>query len=96
LSATGWTIDPDTASSIDVHLYVDGRFVASAPANRPRPDVAAAFPGYLDNHGFAVPLDTVAPGLRTVCVYAINVATGTYNPNLGCQQAAISLPAPAR
>jgi len=90
LSATGWTIDPDTASSIDVHLYVDGRFVSSVTADRPRPDVAAAFPGYLDNHGFSVPLDTVAPGLRTVCVYAINAATGTYNPNLGCKQAAIS------
>jgi hypothetical protein len=90
LSAVGWTIDPDTATPISVHLYVDGRFVSSQIANRSRPDVALAFPGYQDRHGFAVPLDAVGPGLRTVCIYAINVATGTYNPQLGCKQVAVS------
>lgn len=90
MSAVGWTIDPDVATPISVHLYADGRFVTSALANRPRPDVAAAFVGYGDPHGFVIPLDGVASGLRTICIYAINVATGTYNPLLGCRQAAIT------
>jgi hypothetical protein len=39
----GWAIDPDTASPIAVHVYVDGQGYALG-ASLGRPDVAAVFP----------------------------------------------------
>jgi hypothetical protein len=90
VAAAGWTIDPDTTAPISVHVYVDGQLVAAANADRVRPDVGSAYPGYGDSHGFVVDLAKLDRGLRTVCVFAINVATGTYNPGLGCQQVSIS------
>jgi NTE family protein len=80
----GWTIDPNTKSPIDVHVYVDGAMTASATAGGSRPDVAAAHPGYGDAHGFdlAVP---VGGGRHNVCVYAINQGEGATNPQLGCR-----------
>jgi len=90
VAVSGWTIDPDTASPIAVHVYVDGQFVTAGLADRSRPDVAVAFPGYGDAHGFTVGTGSIQPGVRTVCVFAINVATGAHNPNLGCTRVAIS------
>jgi GH25 family lysozyme M1 (1,4-beta-N-acetylmuramidase) len=82
----GWSLDPDTASSIPVHVYVDGRLARSATANTSRADVGAAFPGWGDGHGF----DLVVPDLwiadHDVCVYAINVGLGGHNPLLGCRR----------
>ncbi len=36
----GWTIDPDTTASTDVHVYVDGAGAAALTANTPRADIA--------------------------------------------------------
>jgi hypothetical protein len=86
---SGWTIDPDTASPIDVHVYIDGAFAGAARADRPRPDVGAANPGYGDNHGF----DFIAPapaGDHTVCVWAINVGQGWDNPQIGCRTISVA------
>lgn len=83
LTVNGWAIDPDTASSIPVHVYVDG-VVTGFGATRSRPDVAAVFPDYGPTHGFAETLP-VTPGSHTVCVYAINVAGTGGNPPLGCR-----------
>ena len=70
----GWAIDPDTADPIDVHVYVDssGRAIT---ADGSRPDVAAAFPGYGANHGFAATFP-IAPGTHQVCIYAIDQGLG--------------------
>ncbi|MDY7526663.1 hypothetical protein [Cryobacterium sp. 10C2] len=74
IGVTGWALDPDTASSIAVHVYVDGVGTAYV-ANKARPDVGAAYVGYGDNHGFA---ETVAasPGSHSVCAYGINAGPG--------------------
>jgi GH25 family lysozyme M1 (1,4-beta-N-acetylmuramidase) len=85
LTVTGWAIDPDTPAPIAVHLYVDGSLVAAVPATDPRPDVAAAFPGYGEAHGFNTTLTGYAGGTHRVCAYAINTATGTINVLLGCR-----------
>ncbi|MBC7519313.1 MAG: hypothetical protein H7248_10640 [Microbacteriaceae bacterium] len=80
---SGWAIDPDTASSIGVHLYLDG---VGTPfvANRSRPDVGRAFPGYGDLHGFSERV-AVTPGSHTLCAYAINFPAPGANPQFGCR-----------
>lgn len=86
VSVTGWSIDPDTASPVGVHVYVDGQFGGSVTADGPRPDVGAAFPGFGNNHGFAASVGGLERGDHQVCVWAIN-ASGTpgANSSLGCR-----------
>jgi hypothetical protein len=80
----GWGIDPDTASAIDLHVYVDGGFRLALTSNSSRPDVGAAFPGYTDNHGVNAVVPSVSAGMHTVCVFGINVGIGT-NVLIGCR-----------
>lgn len=79
----GWAIDPDTVDPINVHVYVDGQFKASAVANVDRPDVAASRPGYGGGHGFDVTLPVLG-GSRNVCVFGINTLSGSSNSLFGC------------
>ncbi len=82
--AAGWAIDPDTAASIDVHVYVDGAFKAQAGATNARPDVGAAYPLFGNAHGYRVTVGGLSPGSHTVCTYGINVGAGS-NMTLGCR-----------
>ncbi len=84
VTVRGWAIDPNVAGPIFVHVYVQGRFSGEVLAGNPRPDVAAAFPGYGPNHGFEVTINGVTQGARDACVYAINVGMGDGNPIIGC------------
>ena len=91
LSLSGWAIDPDTASPIGVHVYVDGVPAAGLRAEASRPDVAGAFPGYGDRHGFAAALPgSYARGSHQVCVYAINSGAGNDNPLLSCRTVTVA------
>jgi hypothetical protein len=83
IHVTGWAIDPDTAASIPIAIYVDGTGVSWFPADASRPDVAVAAPGFGPLHGFGVTFSW-PPGAHTVCVYGINQGSGTINPQLGC------------
>jgi hypothetical protein len=83
VTVRGWTLDPDTAAPIDVHVYVDGRPAAVRTADSTRGDVAAAYPGWGPAHGYSVTVPA-APGQR-VCVYAINTSQGSSNTTLGCR-----------
>lgn len=85
LRVKGWSIDPEYAAPVDVHVYVDGRFQGSFPADQPRPDVGAAFPGFGDAHGFDVLVPNLTNARHTVCIYAINAGAGWGNPMLGCR-----------
>ncbi|MEO8695911.1 MAG: S8 family serine peptidase [Acidimicrobiales bacterium] len=78
----GWAIDPDLATAIEVHIYVDGRLVRGVIANRARADVAAAYPQFPSAHGYEATLD-LAAGPHVVCAYGINEGRGT-NALLGC------------
>jgi hypothetical protein len=90
VTAAGWAIDPDTASPIEVHLYVDGAFAGPSTAQRPRPDLATAFPAYGGNHGYSTSTEGLAPGSHQLCVYAINAPdTAGINPLLGCRSVTI-------
>lgn len=86
----GWVIDPDTSASTQAHLYgADGSVNAahyglSLSADRSRPDVAAAYRGYGDLHGFEGRMN-LPPGNHMVCLYGINAAGPGINPRLGCR-----------
>jgi hypothetical protein len=86
ITVRGWALDPNTTSSIRVHVYVDGRATLSLAATGPRPDVGRIF-GKGDSHGFAGTVNATA-GLRQVCVYAIDSAGGT-NPRIGCKNVTV-------
>jgi hypothetical protein len=83
LNIVGWAIDPDTAASIPVAVYVDGIGVSWYPADLSRADLAAIFPGYGGRHAYNITIAS-APGNHQVCVYAINHGNGTGNPLLRC------------
>jgi hypothetical protein len=89
VTVAGWAIDPDTADSIPVHVYVDGTGSAFT-ANKDRPDVARAYPVYGPAHGYSERL-TVVPGKHRVCVYAINTGPGG-NPLIACRE--VEVPGP--
>jgi hypothetical protein len=91
ISTAGWTLDPDTAASIPVHVYVDDKG-ASFTADKSRADVAAAFQGYGAAHGFATTV-TATPGRHTVCAYGIDTAGSGNNTQLGCKT--VTVPAKA-
>lgn len=79
----GWAIDPDVRDSIDLHVYVNGRWGGAYLANLLRPDVERAYPSYGAGHGFAlsVPLSV---GSNEVCVFGINKGSG-FNDLVGCR-----------
>ncbi|MGG7463942.1 hypothetical protein [Plantibacter sp. YIM 135347] len=88
----GWGLDRQTpTASIPVHIYYTGSNgvpVGKAfTAANPRPDIANAFPGAGDAHGFAEQLKLPAPGTYRVCAYAIGVAPLNIgnNPIVGCR-----------
>jgi GH25 family lysozyme M1 (1,4-beta-N-acetylmuramidase) len=80
---TGWAIDPDTATTAPVHVYVDGigRIFAAGTL---RPDVGAVYPEWGNNHGIDLTYGGLTAGQHTVCAYAINTAGAGANTLLGC------------
>ncbi|MBI3256438.1 MAG: hypothetical protein HYZ59_01470 [Actinobacteria bacterium] len=83
LRVAGWVLDPDTAGSLSVHVYVDNAFAGALDANATRPDIGSAYPGFGDAHGFDSVIPTGA-GSHTVCVYGINQGAGG-NVLIGCR-----------
>jgi hypothetical protein len=84
---TGWAADPDApGQSIEVRLYVDGKFSTRAHTGTARPDVAQALPWAGQSTGWSVDLGfrSVPDERHTVCAYAMNVGPGG-NPLLGCR-----------
>ncbi len=87
----GWTIDPDTASSIEIHAYggtgapsVPTNPMTASTANLERPDLPAHYPDYGTKHGFDVLLPLPSSSQK-VCVYAINNSPNSHNPQIGCK-----------
>jgi hypothetical protein len=83
VTGSGWVIDPDTAASIPVHVYVDG-VGYGLTANGSRPDVAGGLPAYGPAHGYTFSLP-VAAGPARVCIYGIEIAGTGANVLLGCR-----------
>ena len=83
VTANGWAIDPDTSSSIQVQLLVDGAGVIST-ANGDRPDVGGVFPAYGAAHGYSASA-SFPVGTHTACVYALNAAAPGNTTLFGCR-----------
>lgn len=82
IQAAGWALDPETAQPIPVHVYVGGAGHVLG-ADLSRGDIAAAFTGYGDRHGFDAVLPAGSEPVQ-VCAYAIGVGVGG-NSLLGCR-----------
>jgi hypothetical protein len=86
---SGWTIDPDVVlQSTDVHIYIGGAAGTSGAvgtsilAGQLRNDVASAYPGTGNHHGFSQTVTTSKRGAQPVFIYAIDLgaqaATNTF------------------
>ena len=89
VSISGWSLDPDTAASTTVHVYVDGALATQVTASGTRDDLAAAYPGYGAAHGWSTNVP-VAPGQHQVCTYGLNLAGPGSNALIACRQVAVS------
>ena len=72
----GWALDLDNTSiSPWLHVYVDGTFATAIKPNDPRGDVQNVYGTETRYLGFDDVI-SATPGLRRVCVYAINIEGG--------------------
>lgn len=94
LRVSGWAIDPDTVAPANVHVYVDGVGRANVKAGVTRADLGRAFPGYGAAHGFDIPIAGVAPGPRSVCVFAVDAAAPGGATSLGCRTVTVPTGSP--
>lgn len=84
VTVSGWTIDPNTTGAVDIHVWAGGQLLGTASAGAPRGDIGAAYPMFGPHHGYNATF-AAPPGVREICVYAINVGPGTSNPRFPCR-----------
>lgn len=90
VTASGWTLDPDTTAPITVRMTVDSTSQTFL-ADTSRPDVGAVF-GKGANHGFTTTMPAAA-GTRTVCLQALDATTSDVL-QLGCRTVTVATPVP--
>lgn len=97
----GWAYDPNSASPINVHIYIDGTYqtgtiLTSVRADDSRPDVAASIPGAPSNTGFVYTLPSQYHDgqQHTYYVYAINSNGVGPNPLLASSPRTMTCTAP--
>ena len=74
-SVRGWVVDrSEPGAAVEVQLYIDGRFAASALADEPRPDVSEKGFAEDERHGFVFNLGAIQPGEHEARVYAVNAS----------------------
>ena len=80
VTVTGWAVDNDTDSPIQVDLWLDNHYLMSVSARGAKPDSVPAHA----KHGFTATFKA-GVGTHTVCAYGINVDFGSGNPKLACR-----------
>ncbi|GEA89978.1 hypothetical protein CCE01nite_39270 [Cellulomonas cellasea] len=90
VTLSGWAVDPDHVGAIDVHFYVNGGWGGSVSTTGVRSDVARAYPGTGDQHGFTRTF-TAGPGTHQICTYAIDTTTRANTP-MGCRTVTVAAP----
>ena len=83
ITASGWVLDPDTASPSAVSITVDGATVGSGRAAASVTGIPSTWSAYGTDHGFSVTVPAT-DGEHKVCAIGVNVAQGTGNTPLGC------------
>lgn len=71
----GWAVSNLDYGQTNVRIFIDGNQVAEVLANKPRPDVKAAYPAFGANHGYELDVPA-ATGKRMVCAYAVDRRNG--------------------
>lgn len=70
---SGWAVNNAAPwERVEVQLFIDGKFVATAVANEPRPDVFAAGWSKDQWHGYRFPVTSYFPGSHEGRVYALH------------------------
>ena len=78
---TGWAFNPETPlASVEVQLFLDGRFFASRVADQARPDLVSAGVTNRPDHGYRFPIPPAAltPGRHTAEVFVLQPALSGY------------------
>jgi hypothetical protein len=74
---SGWVIDQAAPwSRVEVQLFIDGRFVATALASQPRPDVVNEGWSRDEWHGYVFSRPMLPAGLHEARVYALHSSGG--------------------
>jgi hypothetical protein len=74
-SIAGWVVNHGAPwERVEVQLFIDNAFVATALAHQSRPDVAAAGWARDEWHGFEFEVPTLRPGEHQARVYALHVS----------------------
>ena len=95
LRVRGWAADPSApTTSIDVHVYANSIGFNLGAARLTRDDVANAYPGYGNAHGYSSDLSLEVGGSYRVCAYGINVGPGSNQPLRDCKQVSVADPRP--
>lgn len=92
ITVRGWALDPNTPDPIEVEVSVDGGTPVVLRTDKPRADVAAAYPGTSVDHGFEITVPA-SDGVRSICVTGRNVGVGA-NALIGCRTAEVRLQNP--
>lgn len=71
----GWAVDQSSPqASVEVQLYIDGRFVSDGKADVARPDVKAAGRAADERHGFVFATPPLPAGEHEARVYAVHAS----------------------
>lgn len=69
----GWVVNRGNAGQrVEVQLFIDDKFVATALADQPRPDVVTAGYALDERHGYTFAIPSLEPGAHAARVYAVH------------------------
>jgi len=88
----GWTLANASNAAGSIRVYVDSTLAYHGNTDRPRPDVAAAFPGAPELTGYDVTVGA-PPGKRTICVWGVDRSNGSISL-LAARDLVVSEPPP--
>ncbi|MFZ4984394.1 MAG: hypothetical protein ACOYLF_02940 [Blastocatellia bacterium] len=77
----GWAFNPEVPPEpVEVQLFLDGRFIASQSADKPRPDLIRAGVTTGSHHGycFTIAPQTLSPGRHIAEVFVVQPALNGY------------------
>jgi len=74
---SGWAVDQSAPwDRVEVQLFIDGKFVATTPANQPRPDVLSRGWSKDEWHGYTFSVPLQPAGAHEARVYALHASDG--------------------
>lgn len=77
IGIAGWAVDQSAPDRrVEVQLFIDGKFVATAIADQSRPDVVSAGWAKDEWHGYSFPPPFGSPGPHVARIYALHSSGG--------------------